>query len=76
VTVTELAVLNVCRSHPENCFRGVHSANEAIMEVTLELDDELIEQAREYTGLTDISAIVQEALKALIEWEAVRRRSE
>ena len=43
------------------------------MRTTLSIDDELLEQAAEYTGLTEKSAIVRAALKALIEREAARR---
>lgn len=40
---------------------------------TLALDDELLAQAQEYTGLTEKAALVREALKALIERESARR---
>jgi Arc/MetJ family transcription regulator len=40
---------------------------------TLALDDELVAQAQAYTGLTEKSALVREALKALIERESARR---
>lgn len=43
------------------------------MRTTLTLDDELLATAREYTGLNQKSALVAEALKALIEREAARR---
>ncbi len=43
------------------------------MRTTLALDDELMATAREYTGLSEKSALVREALKALIEREASRR---
>ena len=43
------------------------------MRTTLALDDELLAKAQAYTGLTEKSAIVREALKALIEREAARR---
>ncbi len=43
------------------------------MRTTLAIDDELLAQAAEYTGLTEKSAIVRTALKALIEREAARR---
>ena len=39
----------------------------------LVLDDELLAQARELTGLQDESALVREALKALIQRESARR---
>ena len=37
------------------------------------LDDEQLARAQEFTGLTEKSALVREALKALIEREAARR---
>ena len=43
------------------------------MRTTIVLDDELLAKGEKYTGLTEKSAIVREALKALIEREAARR---
>ncbi len=43
------------------------------MRTTLALDDELLAMAQEFTGLKEKSALVREALKALIEREAARR---
>jgi Arc/MetJ family transcription regulator len=43
------------------------------MRTTLALDDVLLEKAVSYTGLHEKSALVREALKALIEREAARR---
>ena len=43
------------------------------MRTTLALDDELVAKAQEYTGLKEKSALVREALKALVEREASRR---
>lgn len=43
------------------------------MRTTIALDDELIATAQEYTGLTEKSALVREALKALVQREAARR---
>ena len=43
------------------------------MRTTIALDDELVAIAQEYTGLEEKSALVREALKALIEREAARR---
>ena len=43
------------------------------MRTTLALDDELLAQAEAFTGLKEKSAIVREALKALIERESARR---
>jgi Arc/MetJ family transcription regulator len=43
------------------------------MRTTLALDDDLIAQAQAYTGVKEKSALVREALKALIERESARR---
>lgn len=43
------------------------------MRTTVTLDDKLLKDAAEYTGLTETSAIINRALKNLIEWEASRR---
>jgi Arc/MetJ family transcription regulator len=43
------------------------------MRTTLNLDDELIEQAREATGIQEKTALVHEALRQLIQREAARR---
>jgi Arc/MetJ family transcription regulator len=43
------------------------------MRTTLALDDELLAKAESYTGLKEKSALVREALKALIERESARR---
>jgi Arc/MetJ family transcription regulator len=43
------------------------------MRTTLALDDELIAKAQSFTGLKEKSALVREALKALIERESARR---
>jgi Arc/MetJ family transcription regulator len=44
-----------------------------IVRTTLALDDDLVAKAQAYTGLQEKSALVREALKALIEREAGRR---
>jgi Arc/MetJ family transcription regulator len=43
------------------------------MRTTMALDDELVAEAQGLTGLTEKSALVREALKALIERESARR---
>ena len=43
------------------------------MRVTLALDDDLIATASELTGLREKSALMREALRALIERESARR---
>jgi Arc/MetJ family transcription regulator len=46
------------------------------MRTTIVLDDNLIRTAQEFTGLVKKSALMREALKALIEREAARRLAE
>ena len=43
------------------------------MRTTLALDDELLAKAQALTGVKEKSALVREALKALIERESARR---
>ena len=43
------------------------------MRTTLAMDDELVDKAQAFTGLREKSALVREALKALIERESARR---
>ena len=43
------------------------------MRATVALDDELIRTAQELTGVTERTALLREALKALIHLEASRR---
>jgi len=42
------------------------------MRATVSLDDELLRRAQEYSGLSERTALLREALKALIEKEASR----
>jgi Arc/MetJ family transcription regulator len=43
------------------------------MRTTITLDDTLLADAQAYTGITEKSALVNAALKALVEREAARR---
>lgn len=43
------------------------------MRTTVTLDDELIEKAQHYTGIRERSALLNAALKTLVEREAARR---
>ncbi|MGH7093977.1 MAG: type II toxin-antitoxin system VapB family antitoxin [Stellaceae bacterium] len=43
------------------------------MRTTIAIDDELIAKAREFTDLTETTALVREGLKALIAREGARR---
>jgi Arc/MetJ family transcription regulator len=42
------------------------------MRATIDLDDELLARAQAFTGLRETSALIREALKALIERESAR----
>lgn len=44
-----------------------------MMRTTVTLDDELLSQAQEYTGLQEKSALIREALQALIQRESAYR---
>jgi Arc/MetJ family transcription regulator len=46
---------------------------EVTMRTTISLDDDLVETATEFTGLTEKTALIREALRALIHREASRR---
>ena len=43
------------------------------MRTTLNIDDQLLEDAQRLTGITERTALVREALNALIERESARR---
>jgi len=43
------------------------------MRTTIALDDDLLRTAQEFTGVAEKTALVREALKALIERESARR---
>lgn len=43
------------------------------MRTTVALDDELVSKAQEFTGVKEKTALLREALKALIERESARR---
>ncbi|MDP4026043.1 type II toxin-antitoxin system VapB family antitoxin [Methylobacterium sp. NEAU 140] len=43
------------------------------MRTTINLDDELLAKAQRYTGITEKSELVREALRALVQREASRR---
>ena len=45
----------------------------AKVRTTLALDTELLEKAQQYTGMKEKSALVHEALTALVQREAARR---
>lgn len=43
------------------------------MRTTLTFDDELFAQAQEYTGIQERAALINEALRSLVQREAARR---
>ena len=43
------------------------------MRTTINLDDDLIEQAQQISGISERTAVVHEGLRALIERESARR---
>ena len=43
------------------------------MRTTINLDDELVAEAREMTGIKERTALIHEGLRSLIEREAARR---
>ena len=43
------------------------------MRTTIALDDDLVHLAQEFTGVAEKTALIREALKALIERESARR---
>jgi Arc/MetJ family transcription regulator len=49
------------------------ASKETAMRTTLALDDDLVRAAQRFTGVQEKSALVREALKALIERESARR---
>lgn len=44
-----------------------------LMRTTVALDDELVRLAQEFTGVEEKTALIREALRALIERESARR---
>lgn len=43
------------------------------MRTTVNIDDELLEEARRMTGMTEKAVLVREGLRALVERESARR---
>lgn len=50
-----------------------HPYAERLMRTTLNIDDDLLAQATELTGVSEKTALVRESLRALIERETARR---
>jgi Arc/MetJ family transcription regulator len=51
----------------------MHITGRTAMRTTITLDDELLARAVAYTGIQEKSALIREALRALVEREAARR---
>jgi Arc/MetJ family transcription regulator len=51
----------------------MHQNGATAVRTTITLDDELVAKAQAFTGLQEKSALVREALKALIQRESARR---
>lgn len=43
------------------------------MIATISIDDELFAKARQFVGVAEISAVVEQALRAFVQMEAARR---
>ena len=54
-------------------FDAIIDALEGSMRTTVALDDDLVRTAQEFTGVAEKTALLREALKALIERESARR---
>jgi Arc/MetJ family transcription regulator len=52
---------------------GARPEENPIVRTTLNIDDELLEQARRMTGISEKSVLVREGLRALVERESARR---
>jgi Arc/MetJ family transcription regulator len=64
---------NVMEARYISSFDAIIDAQELFMRTTIALDDELVRAAQEFTGVEEKTALVREALKALIERESARR---
>jgi len=52
---------------------GAHLRENPIVRTTLNIDDQLLEEARRMTGISEKSVLVREGLRALVERESARR---
>lgn len=43
------------------------------MRTTITIDDDLLADARKYSGINEVGPLVRAGLKMLVEWEASRR---
>jgi Arc/MetJ family transcription regulator len=54
-------------------FDAILDVLDISMRTTIALDDDLVRTAQEFTGVAEKTALIREALKALIERESARR---
>jgi len=54
-------------------YDAIFDSRENAVRTTVTLDDELLSQARAFTGIQENSALIQQALRALVQREAARR---
>jgi len=52
---------------------SVHPTERKIMRTTVNLDDDLLEQAKALSGINERTTLLREGLKALVERESARR---
>jgi len=54
-------------------YNAAFDVKESKMRTTVNLDDELLASAKEYSGEEKVSAVVNLALKEYVQWQAARR---
>ena len=59
--------------HHHMMYQAVHTIDQPPMRTTMNLDDTLLAEAQRLTGLRERTAVVHEALRALVERESARR---
>ena len=69
----DLSSAQIRRQHTHQPSPTCADTHLSIVRITLTLDDDLIATAERYTGLKEKSALVHEALRALIERESASR---
>jgi len=52
---------------------SVHPTERKIMRTTVNLDDDLLEQAKALSGINERTTLLRQGLKALVERESARR---
>ncbi len=64
---------HIVKASKQAYYDAIFDDLETLMRTTLNLDDELLHQAFELTGIAEKAALIRESLKALIERESARR---